>query len=138
MKILIAALLFAQPFICMADEMQNLLDKLNELSSKASCSVNEECSSLTLGWADCSISNYEFAISTKDKELLSNTLQTAKRYENLWRKAVMSNEIPKDCRVQKLSKSECKAGKCVLVGPQVAPEEPPQIDPNLSKRILSQ
>ena len=136
MRILITALLIAQPFICVADEMQSLLSNLNGLSSKARCSVNEDCSSLTLGWADCSISNYEFAISTKDKQLLSETMQTAKQYENLWRKAVMANEIPKDCRVQKFSRSECRAGKCILVGPQVTPEEPPQVDPDLSKRIL--
>lgn len=111
--------------------MKDLLVKLNEISNKSTCSVSKECLTIALGWADCSIANYEFPMSTQDKELLSEMIHTAKRYENLWRNAVLANEIPSDCRVQKFRKSACEQGMCVLVGHKVKPDIPPQLEPNL-------
>lgn len=126
------------PSIGSANEMDDLLAKLNELSKSATCKTNNDCASITLGWADCSINNYEFPISTTNKTILIETIETAKKYENLWYKAVMKNKIPKECKVQKFSESACKSGLCVLLVPQVEPESPPEVVPDLMNKVINQ
>jgi hypothetical protein len=117
-------------------ELDILASKMETISNQFTCTKDEECGSITLGWSDCAIGNLEYSVNSSDKENLTIFLDAAEIYEKKWKQGVISGSIPRDCRPQGFSKAECKFNRCALIGEQELPDNPIIIDPNLRKSML--